>query len=60
MEQKAVWALCLSLKYFHTSAGLFLMPRHSPLQLSVAFNSAEVSVLAGVVQTFADEFFGVE
>lgn len=36
------------------------MSRHSPLQHRVACNTAEVSVLAGLVKTLADEFFGVE
>lgn len=38
----------------------FFWSRHSPLQHRVAFNTVEVSVLAGTVKTFADEFFGVE
>lgn len=36
------------------------MSRHSPLQHRVACNTAEVSVLAGIVKTLADEFFGAE
>lgn len=38
---------------FHTAAVHLSCP-------GVAFNTAEVSVLAGTVKTFADEFFGME
>lgn len=43
-----------------TQLQFFFLFRHSPLQHRVAFNPDEVSVLAAVVKTFADEFFGVE